>query len=322
LKLDNSIRIQPYSRQLKKDWDSVLSKASYTTFLYTREFIEYHGDRFTDASLIIYDNYEAIAVFPAECQTEVVYSHRGLTYGGWVFVKNLEMNTVEAVYKYSLHHYSKLGFQKLIVRMIPDFFADFSLDSFKSILEKIGAKISFTGIHHFTTLPFKIKDRGKRWGLQKALHSGLRVVEDEEMTGFWENILIPNLSVKHQAKPTHSIEDIMLLKNKFPKEVLFFSVYHGDTLLGGAVVFDKKSSAHLQYVAASKEGKQKRALDYLMSYMIQNRFSDKKVFSMGVSHNPNTKELNQTLISWKESFGGKPCLVNTYEFDLAARFKT
>ena len=58
----------------------------------TRKFIGYHGDRFKDASLLVYKNEKLIAVFPANSDGQTIYSHQGLSYGGLVLPKHIKLS--------------------------------------------------------------------------------------------------------------------------------------------------------------------------------------------------------------------------------------
>ena len=47
------------------------------------DFVEYHSDRFTDYSLMVYEDQKLIAIMPANFdENGDVHSHQGLSYGG------------------------------------------------------------------------------------------------------------------------------------------------------------------------------------------------------------------------------------------------
>ena len=64
-----------------------MATAKNSTFLFHRDFMDYHQDRFDDYSLLIFKKEKLIAVFPANKIDEILYSHQGLSYGGLVFYK-------------------------------------------------------------------------------------------------------------------------------------------------------------------------------------------------------------------------------------------
>ncbi|MFD2203191.1 hypothetical protein [Shivajiella indica] len=314
LSKDLKYAIKSYQAHLKKDWDLVLDNSINGTFLHRREFIEYHGDRFEDASLVIYHEDVPVAIFPAEREGNTVFSHRGLTYAGWLMLDGLRLKDIQEIIENTQAFYQNLGIERLEVRMVPDFFAKESQKELKIAIQNTGGKSVFTAVHHCTSLPFRVKDRGKKWGRKKAIANGIEIRESSDLKSFWEEILVPNLEKRHGVKPTHSLQEIEYLKSIFPDQILFYAVFSGEKMLGGALVFSTDTTAHLQYTAALPLGKKLRCLDYLMSHLIEEEFSHKSFFNMGVSHFPVTGMINQGLVNWKESFGGKPIIVSVYSF--------
>ena len=308
-----------YSPSLKADWDTVLDKSLNGTFLHRREFMEYHGDRFMDASLILYSKGLPIAIFPAEQEGNTVYSHRGLTYAGWIIARGLAANEVEEIIAETLAYYQDENLTQVEVRMVPDFFARGSQDYLHAALLNTGARKTASVTHHCTPLPFKVTDRGKRWGKRQAEKKGLEIGRSGDLRTFWEKILVPNLKDRHRVSPTHSLVEIEKLQQRFPSHIHFFTVMKNGEMLGAAVVFETDTTAHLQYIAASSQGKSLRCLDMLVSWLIEVAYSEKAYFNMGVSHIPATGAINQGLVQWKESFGGKPVEVGTYRLSTTHR---
>ena len=62
-------------------------EAKNTTFLFQRDFMDYHRDRFEDYSLKVYKKEKLVALLPANINDNIVYSHQGPSYGGVVFTK-------------------------------------------------------------------------------------------------------------------------------------------------------------------------------------------------------------------------------------------
>jgi len=306
------IEAQPYSTSRKADWDAVLDAGINGTFLHRREFMEYHRDRFTDASLILYKKEKPIAIFPAEQEGKTVFSHRGLTYAGWILVAGVSESQVRHILESTLTHYRERNQNFLEIRMVPDFFAKAPQDHLKGALIQLGAKETFTVTHHCTPLPYAVADRGKRWGRRQAIKNGLEISASSDLKAFWEKLLLPNLQERHRVIPTHRFTEISALIRHFPSQIRFFAVEKEGEMLGGALLFVTDTTAHLQYIAASPRGKALRCLDLLVSWLVEDAFPDKAYFNMGVSHIPATGGINQGLVQWKESFGGKGVEVATY----------
>jgi hypothetical protein len=75
--------VRRYQKSDYLHWNTFVSKAKNATFLLHRGFMDYHKDRFEDYSLMVFENEKLVAVLPANRVDGCVYSHQGLTYGGF-----------------------------------------------------------------------------------------------------------------------------------------------------------------------------------------------------------------------------------------------
>ena len=78
-----SMEIKNYSAERKKEWDNFLETSKSPVFLFKRDYMEYHRDRFKDKSLMFYDDGKLIAILPANVDKKEIVSHGGLTFGGY-----------------------------------------------------------------------------------------------------------------------------------------------------------------------------------------------------------------------------------------------
>ena len=85
---------EKYNENMMKEWDDFVEEKSINgSFLQTRRFLNYHPqDRFTDASLFVYNHKHNIcAVIPAcvinEGKKKIFLSHKGSTFGGIIIDK-------------------------------------------------------------------------------------------------------------------------------------------------------------------------------------------------------------------------------------------
>ena len=86
-------QVKKYEKENKKLWNEFVRKAKNATFLFYRDFMEYHQDRFEDFSLLIFDEKENIkAILPANRVGDTVFSHQGLTYGGLVIDEKTKLS--------------------------------------------------------------------------------------------------------------------------------------------------------------------------------------------------------------------------------------
>ena len=91
--------VKRYSEKEYDNWNAFVGKAKNATFLFHRDFMEYHKDRFEDYSLMVFKGEKLVAVLPANRLGECVYSHQGLTYGGLVYGEKLKLASVILIFK-------------------------------------------------------------------------------------------------------------------------------------------------------------------------------------------------------------------------------
>ena len=76
-----TVSVLVYKPQNKSVWDSFVSSSKNGTFISTRDYLEYHSDRFTGHSLLFFRKGRLVALLPANIKDDVLYSHGGLTFG-------------------------------------------------------------------------------------------------------------------------------------------------------------------------------------------------------------------------------------------------
>ena len=92
-------KVSRYTAEDKIEWDRFIATAKNATFLFQRDFMDYHHDRFEDFSLMVYKNETLYALLPANKKNEVVYSHQGLTYGGLLLNNSAKLKQTFDVFK-------------------------------------------------------------------------------------------------------------------------------------------------------------------------------------------------------------------------------
>lgn len=85
--------------------------------------MDYHSDRFNDYSLMVYQDGKLKAVLPANEKEGVLYSHQGLTYGGWVLAKRLPVVDLGQMFDILEEYLRSNGFSSIDYRQKPWVFA-------------------------------------------------------------------------------------------------------------------------------------------------------------------------------------------------------
>ena len=305
-----------YTNNKKADWDNFIATAKNATFLFQREFMDYHNDRFEDFSLMVYKDEKLYAVFPANKNGENVYSHQGLTYGSFVLQDSAKLKSTFIAFKESLKFLFKEGIKKLDIRIIPTFYNSLPSDELEYVLYKAGASLVKRDVILLIDYQNKLRfQKNRREGINKAKRKNLIVKVDGDYEAFWNKILIPNLKEKHNSSPVHSLDEIKLLAARFPNHIKQVNVYQDDKIVAGTTVFLTKKVIHPQYVSANSNKNELGSLDVLYNFIIDYFIAGRNYFSFNTSSEENGKLLNEGLLFWKESCGARPHVFNNYEIN-------
>lgn len=311
-----NLSVRQYQKSDCAIWNAFIGQAKNATFLFHRDFMEYHKDRFEDYSLMIFDDQKLIAVLPANSVGNVVYSHQGLTYGGLIYEGRTKLASIIAVFRLLLSFLKENNFQKLHLKTIPSIYHDSQAEEILYALFLAEAQLvrrdtlAVIDLSHENTIS-KIRKRG----IKKGMANGLIIREENDFDTFWNEILIPNLQQRHKAKPVHSLEEITKLKNHFPENIRQFNVYYKDKIVAGTTVFESQNVAHCQYISKQDGNEDLGSLDVLYHFLTTSVFADKRFFDFGISNESQGRKLNEGLSYWKESFGGSTIVHDFYEVE-------
>ena len=311
--------VRLYSNNDFELWNDFVSKAKNATFLFHRNFMEYHKDRFEDYSMMVFYSDDLVSVIPANRVGDEVFSHQGLTYGGFVLKEKAKLGDVLAISKSVLKFLNDKDIKNFIIKLIPSIYNHFFSEEIEYALFLTQAKLLRRDCLSVIDLSKKNSFSNHRKAcIRKGEKNGLVVKEENEFNLFWNKILIPNLSKKHQAKPVHSLEEIVALKNKFPEKIRQFNVYHNDEIVAGTTIFITDRVAHPQYISGNDRKNELGSLDFLYHHLITEVFHQKDYFDFGPSHENNGKSINQGILFWKESFGAKITVQDFYKVKTSA----
>lgn len=310
--------VKRYETQDYNHWNAFINDAKNATFLFHRDFMEYHSDRFQDYSLIVLENNKWIAVLPANRVGEEVFSHQGLTYGGVVFNEKIKLAEAIPVFRTILSFLHQNAIMKLHLKLIPSIYHDKPADEINYALFLAEAKLERRDSLSVLDLKKDINfSKERKQTIRRGIKNGLTVKEEVNFKPFWDELLIPNLSQRYQAKPVHSLDEIEKLQKLFPDNIRQFNVYYQDRIVVGTTIFVSKHVAHPQYISGNEQKNELGSIDFLYHYLITEIFKDKKFFDFGPSHEEDGKKIKEGILFWKESFGTGTITQDFYEVNTA-----
>jgi Acetyltransferase (GNAT) domain len=308
--------VRPYRSTDAAAWNAFNASAMTGHFLFDRRFMEYHADRFTDASLLIEEEGVIQGLLPANRVEDTVYSHQGLTFGGLVTADTstpATMRRLDAITAW----FRQQGATRMVYKALPSIYH-----------RQPAASDLYWLIHRWailvrrditTTIDYRqqgmLSSRRLR-GVRKAARMGLTMGLSNDVGGFW-NLLAQVLHTRHQVTPVHTLEELTLLISRLPENIRLFTTTHDNQIVAGVLIFETDMVAHAQYIATSDAGRDLGALDGLLDLLIRHYASSKRFFDFGISTEQCGRLLNEGLITQKEEFGGGALMHDVYELDLS-----
>ena len=114
--------VRLYQKNDFESWNAFIDKAKNATFLFNRNFMDYHKERFMDYSLIVEDGTKWVAILPANVIDKQVFSHQGLTYGGLVYDDKMDADKVRLIWETMLDFLRSQQKTNLIYKPILPFY--------------------------------------------------------------------------------------------------------------------------------------------------------------------------------------------------------
>lgn len=299
-------------------WDAFVKDSKNGTFLFERAFMDYHRDRFADHSLLFYnEKQKLVALLPANESNGELYSHQGLSYGGFLLSTKSTVTEVLALFDTLLIYMRAHGLVALHYKQIPTIYQQCPAEEDEYALWRFGAELEACNISCSLPLQAEMQPTQqycRRHGRAKAERLGYTMQAGGSLEQFWP-IMERNLAQRYHAKPVHTLSEMQLLQQRFPKQVQCYMAYDAaGTPAAGVVLFVSQQTIHVQYGHATEQGRQEGALDLLYLTLIEQFQKDNRYryFDFGTSNEQGGRYLNESLIAQKEGFGGRGIAYKCY----------
>ncbi len=297
-------------------WNDFNYHSKNGIFLFNRNYMEYHSDRFQDHSLMFYDNKKLVAIMPAHSLDGNLISHNGLTFGGLIYNHKMNTQTIIDIFSELINYSRDNGFKKIYYKAIPHIYHTYpaeedlyalKINNFNLIRRDISSAIYLN-----EKIPFS---RGRRRNLENARNNGIKVKQSNLFKDFML-IAQENTQNKYKTNTVHTGEEMELLASKFPENIKLFLAERGEEILAGVIMYESQNVAHGQYHSSTDEGLKNRASDVILDFLINDYYKDKKYFDLGISTENDGKFLNTGLINFKERFGARAIVHDFYELNI------
>ncbi len=312
------IEILRYDGSMKGQWDEMVRNSRNGTFLHERGYMDYHSDRFVDCSLVALRDGKMCGLLPANIDGETLWSHRGLTYGGWILpLKHFDTTVMVEVMDAAIRWMRDNGIKRLVYKAIPHIYHRYPCEEDLYALFRHRAVLIETNISTTIDLSSPLPlDRGNKSGANSARKAGIQTGQSDDWEGYWR-LLSSLLDERYSTRPVHTLDEIKLLHSRFADNVKLYTATLDGELLAGVVMYYSRPVAHCQYIGASPQGKEGKALTLLFDWLIkESTEAGYRYFDFGISNEDHGRYLNEGLVRQKCRLGGRGIAYHVLEVNL------
>jgi len=297
-------------------WNEFVENSRNGTFLFNRAYMDYHADRFTDASWLIWIDAKLVALFPANRVGDEVVSHGGLTYGGFILSMNSGTEFILNLFDQFFNHLFQSGIKKVLYKTIPSIYHRLPAEEDRYALFRCGARLVRRDLLSVVSADAQRLPKALRRSITQRARAtlGLSIETCNRWEEFW-TLLQSQLVRYHGVQAVHCLNEIILLAERFPSEISLMAALIDECIVAGAVLFETPTVIHVQYLAADDMSRKMGLLDLVLENAITQSQSKKKFFDFGISTLNNGYLMNKGLVFYKESFGARTIVHDFYEIN-------
>jgi hypothetical protein len=305
-----------YRDEMKESWDSFVAQAKNGSFLFMRNYMEYHRDRFDDYSLLFVSKARVIACLPAHRIDDVLCSHRGLTFGGLIMHERIQLSQVMTVFRSLLDHMKSNGIRTLYYRHMPHPYHRLPAEEDIFVLSGLGARTVETKATCVAPVGTPVRYSPEiRRVVKRFATAGLTLRRSFNFAAFIAHCET-YLWRRRGARPVHTGAELERLAALFPDNILLYVVERNSNFEGGLVIYRNAACARAQYVAQTTFGQEAQIMPAIYDHVSTKVLPTGTMFDFGPSTDPATGLLDESLHWYKESFGARTILLSSYQLSM------
>lgn len=309
------------------EWNDFLS-ANYNLF-YDTKFLDYNNVFKKDIKwhhLMFKDKNKVHAILNGNERTDkdgkIYVSCDGVSFGGFIFSDKVKISEMIEMLTEFKKYLKENGFVKCILRTPPTLYQSKFNEEYEYAMLLEGFQVNkyaITNIIDLNLFEFEKLKNPKKRSIQKSARNISvelidHLVNERSMKEFYD-ILFNNRELKN-VTPTHSLPELVFLKNSLPERIILFSAKIDRKIVGVCTLFLVKNDVVLNfYLAADEEHKKDRVSDYLLYNSIEwSKKNNFRLYDIGTSNIGNV--LLQGLFDFKKKFMADGFLRKSYSINL------
>lgn len=247
----------------------------------------------------------------------------GVSFGGFLWKKRTDLIMFLEIVETFKKYIAENGFDKCTLRLPPFTYNKMPDEETEYALVKSGFNVSNVSISNIINLDefeFKKISETKKRSIKKSMHEiEVRTVNgniDKENFKEYYNLLLENRELKN-VSPTHSIDELIYLKNTLPDDIILFSAYVDSVLAAICVLFSINKDIILNFYLAGDERFKLHGVSEFILYKTVEWSKNKgyKYYDIGTSD--TNGKLIEGLFAFKKKFLANGFLRKTFEYNIS-----
>jgi len=291
-----------------KKWFFFQERAYGATIFHHPDFLSYHGNKYTESHLGFFKGNELFGLVTMAVSDidgkMVAKSPYGASYGGFIFSKTMNYNDSKEILELFKNYLLEKKINKVIIVPPIDVYYKYYSGTFVFAMLEVGFKFINSDI---TSVVYLVKEnlmnfnsRAKR-AYKKSLKFDLDIKYDAKVDDFW--FLMLKTFKKHGVPPTHSLNELLYLKEMFLQDIKFSVVYYKNAPVAGIAEFKLNNYCLMSfYICQDDKYRYMNAQTYLIKNLLDKAcFGGFKYFDFGTSS--LNMVANPNIFSFKEGLG-------------------
>ena len=163
------LSIVRYTEDKAEEWNKFNVKSKNSLFMFDRNYMDYHKDRFADHSLMFYDDDELIAILPMSEKDHKLISHGGLTYGGFISGEKMKQHTMLSCFDSLIKYAREKGIENIRYKCIPHIYHKQPAEEDRFALFYYGATLDTVDVSTYVKLDNPLKmPKGRKAQISRA----------------------------------------------------------------------------------------------------------------------------------------------------------
>jgi lipid II:glycine glycyltransferase (peptidoglycan interpeptide bridge formation enzyme) len=321
-----TIDVIEYTEPKKEEWNMFVKHSNNGTLFHNLDFLSYHGEKYTENEhhLMFYSKQNLAGAMPLAIIGEderVAKSPYGGSFGGVVEREYITFKQSEELVD------SAVRFLKdtcdivfvtpppFIYSKVPSCYTEFNMlrNGFELYKKEITSVVAL----NFSD-PFDIFEKRARTAVKKAKKEGVSVEEwSKNYTRFFK--LLKQTKARHDAEPTHTLEELKTIWNTLPHSVKLDMAYIDETPVAGILYFICNTQTVLTFYICHDS---QYNTSYPVNLLLYNGlvWAEKNSFKyLDLGTTTHDMIPYHSLFMFKESFGSTGYFRDTYVLDLRKR---